>query len=197
MPKKLPLTKVAAKPALGVAPLLADVRGLILAARESVARTVNAVLTLLYWEIGKRIRRDILKEKRAGYGEKILSALSAKLEAEFGRGFGERNLASMIRFAEVFPERDILQSLIAKLGWTHFQRIIYLDEELKRDFYTEMCRIENWSTRTLAKKIGGMLYERTAICTKLSVSRGHGWRNGRRQNHRQTGKSCDENIKPS
>ena len=166
MPKKLPLAKVSAKPARGVAPLLADVRGLILAAREGVARTVNAGLTLLYWEIGTRIRRDILKEKRAGYGEQILSALSAKLEAEFGRGFGERNLASMIRFAEVFPERDILQSLIAKLGWTHFQRIIYLDEELKRDFYTEMCRIENWSTRTLAKKIGGMLYERTAISKK-------------------------------
>ena len=72
----------------------------------------------------------------------------------------------MIRFAEVFPERDILQSLIAKLGWTHFQRIIYLDDELKRDFYAEMCRIENWSTRTLQKKIGGMLYERTAISKK-------------------------------
>ena len=166
MPKKLPFAKVAAKPVRAVAPLLADVRGLILAAREGVARTVNAGLTLLYWEIGTRIRKDVLKEKRAGYGEQILSALSAKLEAEFGRGFGERNLASMIRFAEVFPERDILQSLIAKLGWTHFQRIIYLDEELKRDFYTEMCRIENWSTRTLAKKIGGMLYERTAISKK-------------------------------
>jgi len=166
MPKKLSLSKVAAKPARGVTPLLADVRGLILAAREGVARTVNAGLTLLYWEIGSRIRKNVLKEKRAEYGEQIVSALSAQLEAEFGRGFSRRNLFNMIRFAEVFPERKIVQSLIAQLGWTHFQRIIYLDEELKRDFYAEMCRIEKWSTRTLQKKVGGMLYERTALSKK-------------------------------
>ena len=156
MPKKLSLTKVFAKRSRPDASgLLAKVRGLILAAREGVARTVNAGLTVLYWEIGNRIRKEVLKEKRAGYGEQILSALSAKLESEFGRGFSQPNLASMIRFAEVFPERDILQSLIAKLGWTHFQRIIYLDDELKRDFYAEMCRIEKWSTRTMQQKIGG------------------------------------------
>lgn len=86
MPKKAALTKVSAKPARGVAPLLADVRGLILAAREGIARTVNAGLTLLYWEIGSRIRRDVLNEKRAEYGEQIVSTLSAQLEEEFGRG---------------------------------------------------------------------------------------------------------------
>lgn len=166
MPRKLSPTKVPAKPARGVAPLLADVRGLILAAREGVARTVNAGLTLLYWEIGNRIRRDILKEKRAGYGEQILSALSAKLEVEFGRGFGERNLARMVKFAEAFPDREILSALRTKLGWTHFRHIVYLDDKLKRDFYAEMCRLENWSTRTLEKKIAGMLYERTAISKK-------------------------------
>ncbi len=166
MPKKLPLAK-AAKPARsGPAGLLTEVRGLILAAREGAARTFNAGLTMLYWEIGNRIRRDILQEKRAGYGDRILQSLSAKLTAEFGRGFSQRNLASMVRFAEVFSGRDILQSLIAKLGWTHFQHIIYLDDALKRDFYAEMCRVEKWSTRMLAKKIGGMLYERTALSKK-------------------------------
>ena len=167
MPKKLPVAKTAAKSVrFRPSGLLAEVRGLILAAREGAARTFNAGLTILYWEIGTRIHRDILREERAGYGEKILQSLSAKLTAEFGRGFGRRNLASMVRFAEVFPEREILQSLIAKLGWTHFQHIIYLDDGLKRDFYAEMCRIEQWSTRTLAKKIGGMLYERTALSKK-------------------------------
>ncbi len=167
MPKKLSVAKVVAKPTRpGAAGLLTEVRGLILAAREGAARTLNAGLTLLYWEIGTRIRKDVLKEKRADYGKEILQSLSAKLTTEFGRGFSQRNLANMIRFAEVFPNRDILQSLIAKLGWTHFQHIIYLDDELKRDFYAEMCRIEKWSTRTLAKKIGGMLYERTALSKK-------------------------------
>ncbi len=152
--------------ASGSAALLADVRALIIEARESVAQTVNASLTTLYWQIGCRIRRDILREKRAEYGQKILHALSARLTAEFGRGYSERNLANMIRFAEVFPDANILQSLTAKLGWTHFQRIIYLDDPLKRDFYAEMCRIERWSTRTLDRKINSMLFERTALSRK-------------------------------
>jgi hypothetical protein len=166
MPAKPKPHTLARKPARGVTPLLAEVRGLILAAREGIARTVNAGLTLLYWEIGIRVRKDVLKEKRAEYGEQIVSALSAQLENEFGRGFSRRNLFNMIRFAEVFSDRKIMHALSAQLGWTHFRQIIYLDDELKRDFYAEMCRIEKWSTRTLEKKIGGMLYERTALSKK-------------------------------
>lgn len=167
MPRKLPLAKVAAKSVRPAAVgLLADVRGLILTAREGIARTVNAGLTLLYWQIGSRIRKDVLKEKRAEYGEQIVSALSAQLCKEFGRGFSKRNLFNMVRFAEVLPERKIVHALSAQLGWTHFRQIIYLDDELKRDFYAEMCRIEKWSTRTLEMKIGGMLYERTALSKK-------------------------------
>jgi DUF1016 N-terminal domain len=123
-------------------------------------------LTLLHWQIGQRIRREILKEQRADYGAEIVSALSRRLEAEFGRGFGRRNLFNMIRFAEVLPDLKIVQSLIAQLGWTHFLHIIPLDDPLKRDFYAEMCRVQRWSTRTLRQKIGGMLYERTALSKK-------------------------------
>jgi predicted nuclease of restriction endonuclease-like (RecB) superfamily len=146
--------------------LLTDLRELIVNARQSVATTVNVALTLLHWQIGKRIREDILKAQRAGYGEEIVATLSQHLEAEFGRGFGQRNLFSMVRFAEVFPDLKIVQSLIAQLGWTHFLHIIRLDDPLKRDFYAEMCRIERWSTRALEKKIGSMLFERTALSKK-------------------------------
>lgn len=159
-------TSVAFTAASPAPPLLTDLRELILQARRQVAQTVNAGLTLLYWHIGTRIRRDLLKEKRAEYGAKILQAVSAKLVAEFGRGYSERNMANMIRFAEVFPDPEILHALRAKLGWTHFRTIIWLDDPLKRDFYAEMCRIENWSTRTLEKKIGSMLFERTALSKK-------------------------------
>ena len=85
---------------------------------------------------------------------------------EFGPGFTARNLANMVRFAEVFPEEKILHTLCAKLSWSHFRLIIYLDDDLKRDFYAEMCRIEGWSVRTLEKKISGMLFERTALSKK-------------------------------
>jgi predicted nuclease of restriction endonuclease-like (RecB) superfamily len=146
--------------------LLADVRDLILSARHTVAQGVNAALVMLYWNIGQRIRKDILEERRAEYGERIVSALSAQLEREFGRGFGARNLFRMIRFAEVFPDRKIVSALMTQLGWTHFLYLIGWDDPLKRDFYAEMCRIERSSTRTLQKKIGSMLFERTALSRK-------------------------------
>ena len=168
MKKKTTLSKVPASPPAkpGTKGLLTDVREMILTTRQTVAQGVNSALVLLYWNIGQRIRKDILKEKRAEYGEKIVHTLSARLTAEFGRGYSERNLANMVRFAEVFPDARILQSLIAKLSWTHFQRIIYLDDPLKRDFYAEMCRMEKWNTRTLHQKIQSMLFERTALSKK-------------------------------
>ncbi len=167
MKRKMALVKGSPLPAGGGAKrLLADLREMILAARQSVATTANATLTMMHWQIGNRIRKDILREKRAEYGEKIVSSLASQLEAEFGRGFGRRNLFNMVRFAEVFPDIKIVQSLIAQLGWTHFLHIIRLDDPLKRDFYAEMCRIERWSTRTLEKKIGSMLFERTALSRK-------------------------------
>ena len=141
---------------------------LLAAGLAGLSQPVSGQLTIqvVNWQIGNRIRKDILREKRAEYGEQILSTLSKELEAEFGRGFGRRNLFNMVRFAEVFPDIKIVQSLIAQLGWTHFLHIIRLDDPLKRDFYAEMCRIERWSTRMLEKKIGGMLFERTALSRK-------------------------------
>jgi predicted nuclease of restriction endonuclease-like (RecB) superfamily len=146
--------------------LISDVRELILQAREGVARAVDSGLTTLYWHVGRRVRQDILKQKRAEYGGQIVSALGRQLEMEFGRGFSEKSLRHMIRFVEAFPDFQIVSALLRQLSWTHFVSLIYLDDQLKRDFYAEMCRIEQWSTRTLEKKIGSMLFERTALSRK-------------------------------
>ena len=88
------------------------------------------------------------------------------MEAEFGRGFAEKNVRRMVQFAEAFPDERIVATLRRQLGWSHFKEIVPQQDELKRDFYAEMCRIERWSVRTLRKKIGGMLYERTALSKK-------------------------------
>jgi predicted nuclease of restriction endonuclease-like (RecB) superfamily len=146
--------------------LLGDIRKLIELARQRVATAVNAELTILYWQIGSRIRQDILKEERAEYGKEIILILSNQLRVEYGRGFTRRNLFNMIRFAEVFPDEKIVHALSTQLTWTHFREIIYLDTSLQREFYAEMCRVERWSTRTLKAKIQGMLFERTAISKK-------------------------------
>jgi len=146
--------------------LLRDLREMIEQSKQEIAWSVNAALVGLYWNVGRRIQQDILKEERAEYGQKIVHALSAQLTEEYGKGFGKRNLFNMIRFAEVFPDQQIVHALSAQLSWTHIRQIIYLDDPLSREFYAEMCRVERWSTRTLQKKISGMLYERTALSKK-------------------------------
>ena len=109
---------------------------------------------------------DVLQNERADNGKEIVQTLSAQLTQEFGRGFGRRNLFRMIRFAEVFPEEEIVSSLMTQLSWTHLIYIIPFDDPLKRDFYAEMSRLEGWSVRTLQNKIDGMLFERTALSKK-------------------------------
>jgi len=104
--------------------LLHEVRDLILAAREQIAQLVNVGLTALHWRVGDRIRREILKAKRAEYGAEILSALSRQLEPEFGRGFSEKSLRHMVRFAETFPDWEIVSTLSRQLAWSHFLEII-------------------------------------------------------------------------
>jgi predicted nuclease of restriction endonuclease-like (RecB) superfamily len=146
--------------------LLTDVRDLILSARQTVARGVNSTLVVMYWKIGERIRVDIMKEKRAEYGEEIVPTLSAQLAPEFGDGFSKRNIFRMIQFAEAFPDGKIVATLSRQLGWSHFVELIPLKKHLQRDFYAEMCRIERWSVRLLRQKIGGLLYERTALSKK-------------------------------
>jgi predicted nuclease of restriction endonuclease-like (RecB) superfamily len=143
--------------------LLGELRQLIEAAREQTAHAVNSTLVTMYWQIGKRIREDVLRGERASYGDEIVSALSRQLTAEYGRGFTRANLFHMIRFAEVFPDEEIVSALRRQLSWTHFKELIYLDDALKREFYAELCRVEHWSTRTLRHKISHLLYERTAV----------------------------------
>jgi predicted nuclease of restriction endonuclease-like (RecB) superfamily len=164
--RKLPPKKSSPAAITKPAALTAELRGLIQSARAQTAQVVNAALTALYWQIGTRIRQEILRKKRADYGARIVSALGRQLSAEFGRGFGSRNLFRMIRFAEVFPDSETVSALMTQLGWTHFLHLIPIDDPLKRDFYAEMCRVERWSTRTLNQKIQSMLYERTALSKK-------------------------------
>jgi len=85
------------------------------------------------------------------------------LSVEFGRGFEEQNLRRMVQFAEAFPDEGIVAALRRQLSWTHFKAIIPRSDPLRRDFYAEMYRLENWSTRTLQNKIQSMLFERTGL----------------------------------
>ncbi len=146
--------------------LFSEIKQLIEEARQTVAVAVNAAATILYWNIGKRVNNEILENKRAKYGKEVVKTLSKELTQEFGKGWSEQHLRHCLRFAETFPDKEILYALSRQLSWTHFRTVIYLDDELKREFYIQMTRIENWNTRTLNEKIDSMLFERTAISKK-------------------------------
>ena len=146
--------------------LVGELRGMIDEARSSIASTVNSTLTLLYWHVGNRIHKEILREERAEYGRSIVATVSRQLTSYYGKGFTEKGLRRMIQFAEIFPDEQIVATLMRQLSWSHFVLLIPIKDIIKRDFYAEMCRIEQWNVRTLQNKINSMLYERTALSKK-------------------------------
>ena len=146
--------------------LLDSIIGLIDQTRHIVAKTVNQELTLLYWNIGKSINDEILKNDRADYGKKIIPTLSLALTNKYGVGFNKRNLQNFIKLNTVIEDITILHTVCAKLSWSHIRALIYIENEIKREFYIQMTVHERWSVRTLQERIDSMLFERTAISKK-------------------------------
>lgn len=146
--------------------LVNDLRKIIDSTRQRVAVGVNAELTMMYWHIGERINRDVLGNERAMYGKQIVAQVAKQLQEIYGNGFEERTVRRMMKFAQIFPDIQILSPLVSKLSWSHFLIVMPLKDELQREFYLTMAASERWSKRTLQDKIDGMLYERTAIAQK-------------------------------
>ncbi|MGL4822825.1 MAG: PDDEXK nuclease domain-containing protein [Plesiomonas shigelloides] len=136
---------------------------LIQQAKQRAAMAVNSELSLLYWHIGQRINQAVLGGERADYGKQIVTNLAKQLTAQFGRGWSAQQLRHCMKFAECYTDEPIVSALRRQLSWTHIKTLIYIDDPLKRDFYSQMAICEHWSTRTLDERIGAMLFERTAI----------------------------------
>ena len=93
--------------------LYKDICRVIEQARSYVAQTTNSSLTLMYWQIGDRINKELLDGERAAYGKQIVSQLATKLQEQYGkRGFDEKNIRRMIQFAQIYPNQEIVVSLI-------------------------------------------------------------------------------------
>src|SRR5260370_32888676 len=114
MPKARKLTP-SAKPS----DLFEDIRALIEQARAATARAINSAVTLLYWQVGQRIRRDMLHEPRAEYGEQIVATLSRQLTEEFGRGWNKTALTPMVQFAERLSDPEIVATRAQQLTVCH------------------------------------------------------------------------------
>lgn len=146
--------------------LFSDVCGIIDNGHRRVAVYVNSEICLTKWYVGKRIKEDVLYNKRAEYGKQIVQNLSARLTERYGRGWSDRSLLHCIRAAYIFSEDEIVYAVRRQFSWTHIRSLMFIECPLKRQFYMEMCRIEHWDTRTLDAKIESQLYERTAISRK-------------------------------
>lgn len=147
-------------------PLFTDIRTLIDSARQRAAVAVNAELTMLYWQVGRRIHGEILKGGRGEYGKQVLAQLAGQLTSVYGKGWSQKQLLHCIRFAETVTDEQIVSALRRQLSWTHIKTLIYIDDPLKRDFYSQMAQLEGWSTRVLSERIDAMLFERTALSKK-------------------------------
>jgi len=109
---------------------------------------------------------EVLAKERAAYGQQIVVSAARQLVQEYGPSFGEKNWRQMMQFAEVFPEEEIVVSLIRQLSWAHFIALLPIKNPLQRDFHAELCRVEGWSVSWLPQKIDSMLFERTALSHK-------------------------------
>lgn len=143
--------------------LFDDVCLIIEDARGKIATFINSEICLTNWYVGKRIKEDVLFNRRAEYGKLMIQSLSTKLVNRFGRGWGAEKLKQCVRSAYIFSEDEIMYAARTQLSWTHLRSLMGIKDELARNFYMEMIRLEHWDTRTLDEKIDSQLYERTAI----------------------------------
>lgn len=143
-----------------------DVCQIIEVTRYRIATTANAEACLMNWNIGRRIKEDVLYNQRAAYGKEIVKKLALKLTERYGKGWSDRKLLHCIRSAYTFTEEEMVYAVRIQLTWTHLRSLMFIEDKFKRKFYLEMARIERWDTRTLDQKIDAMLYERTALSRK-------------------------------
>jgi len=96
--------------------LFSEIKEIVESGKQQVAQAINVGLTVTYWNIGERINKEVLNNKRADYGKQIVNSLSTQLVEEYGKGFSMKYLRKMMRFAEIFPDFQFVASLMRQLS---------------------------------------------------------------------------------
>jgi predicted nuclease of restriction endonuclease-like (RecB) superfamily len=144
-------------------PRFLELSSLIEKNRKQAVSQAQSAVTLLFWQIGKRINKEILHNKRAEYGKQIVPDLSERLAEKHGRNFEEKNLRRMLQFAEQFPDKKIVVTLSRQLTWSHFLVLLPLETIEAKLFYAEQIVTAYLGVRELRKQIATKAYERTQI----------------------------------
>ena len=138
--------------------LYASIRGILATARRKAYTAVNFAMVESYWQIGQQIVENEQRgETRADYGKGVLKELAVRLTAEFGKGFDERELRKMRQFYLQFKIRD---SLRPELTWSHYRRLLNVENKQARLWYMNEAADGVWSTRQLDRQISTLYYER-------------------------------------
>lgn len=148
---------------------------LLQSARNKVVQTVNQTMVTTYFEIGRKIVEEEQGGKeRADYGKQILKELSSVLTNEFGKGFSVDNLENMRRFYLVYGKSETLSRISENaisetssrnfnLSWSHYQKLLRIDDENERKFYEIEAHKNKWSVRELQRQFDSALYTRLVL----------------------------------
>jgi predicted nuclease of restriction endonuclease-like (RecB) superfamily len=184
-----PAGKTPAAVPAGYAGIHSGIVELLDATRHAAARSVNALMTASYWEIGRRIvEAEQQGKRRAGYGEQLIERLANDLTQRFGRGFSRQNLQQMRSFFLTWPIRQTVSgesspppsqghseigptrlrrldelAQVFTLPWSAYVRLLSVKDAHARRFYEAEALRGGWSVRQLDRQINSQFYERTAL----------------------------------
>lgn len=148
---------------------------LLQSARNNVVHTINHTMVTTYFEIGRKIVEEEQNGKdRAEYGKRLLKDLSKVLTSEFGKGFSVTNIQQMRSFYLSYQKQQTLSvksentnqqtlSVDFKLSWSHYLKLMRIDDETERKFYEIEAAKNNWSVRELERQYDSALYTRLVL----------------------------------
>ena len=173
---------------------ISEIKTILAQARQRAYAAVNTAMVEAYWLVGRRIVEEEQNgEERANYGAQLLKTLSQELTAEFGKGFSLTNLKNFKKFYLAFSgggkgqtasdqsgqskgqtfsdlsEKEIWGKAFAKLSWSHFERLIRVENEQAQKYYLIEAAKQNWSVRTLDRNISTLYYQRLISSQKKEL----------------------------
>lgn len=144
----------------GFEKMISDIEALVNTSKNELATSINKVMTVTYWSIGKYIVEfEQEGNAKAEYGKNLLSTISKELTLRLGKGYSRPNLNNMRKF---YLKYSNCQTVSDNLSWSHICELIKIDDELERSFYEKECVVENWNVRTLRRQMDSALFLRLA-----------------------------------
>ncbi|MFR3591858.1 MAG: PDDEXK nuclease domain-containing protein [Eisenbergiella massiliensis] len=142
-----------------------EVKSEIQKQRISVVLNANSSMICLYWNIGRAILK---KQEGEGWGAKVIDRMAKDLKDAFPEmsGFSPRNIKYMRKFAECWPDFQIVQQVVAQIPWrTNRMLLDKLDTEKSRIWYAYKTIENGWSSNMLELQIQSGLMERSGRST--------------------------------